>query len=297
MIHILDLQFLDNSQTIAAFAIETNEGIVLVESGPYTTFESLEKQLQKIGFQLHDVKHVLLSHIHFDHAGAAWALAQRGANIYVHPFGYKHLENPEKLWASAKRIYGDEMERLWGEMHPISSDKLFAVQDHEELHIGGRVFKAWHTPGHANHHIAWQLDKAVFAGDVAGVQIGQGAVVPPCPPPDIDIEKWDDSIEILKKIQARYLYLTHYGQIGNVTTHLDQLSKKLHEYAAWVKIHAEAGQSLEEMVENFEHFVQEDLQKYGLDQVALQRYKAANPPFMSVTGLLRYWEKKAQEKI
>ena len=109
MIHILDLKFLDNDLTIAAFLVETSEGPILIETGPHSTFQQLSSEIQRVGFQVEDVKHVFLTHIHLDHAGAAWAFAEMGATIYVHPFGYKHLQNPVKLMESAKRIYQNQI--------------------------------------------------------------------------------------------------------------------------------------------------------------------------------------------
>ena len=132
MIHVLDLHFKVES-AIASFLVETSEGPILIETGPHSTFEFLKKGLEKHGYQPSDVKHVFLTHIHFDHAGAAWAFAETGAKVYVHPFGYKHLLDPSKLYNSAKRIYGDEMETLWGDMKSIPEDQLFAVEDKTEI--------------------------------------------------------------------------------------------------------------------------------------------------------------------
>src|SRR5690625_5011623 len=123
-IDILDLNFLEEPHVIANYLIPSDEGLVLIETGPETTFENLKNAISKTGNSWKDVKHVLLTHIHFDHAGAAWKFAENGAKIYVHPIGLPHLNSPEKLWNSAKRIYKEDMETLWGEMKPIAKELL-----------------------------------------------------------------------------------------------------------------------------------------------------------------------------
>ena len=182
----------------------------MIESGPYSTFEHLKKGLAKHGYQPSDVKHVLLSHIHFDHAGAAWAFANTGAKIYLHPFGAGHMHDPSKLVASATMIYGDQMDVLWGKMEGIPKENLVEMAHEQKLIIGEHTFTALHTPGHAKHHIAWEWGRTVFTGDVAGVKIGNGPVVPPCPPPDINLEDWNASIDLILKRNPEKLVLTHF---------------------------------------------------------------------------------------
>lgn len=293
MIHVIDLQFLTD-HTIAAFLVETPAGPVLIETGPHSVLAHLEAGLARHGYQLSDIRHVFLSHIHFDHAGAAWALAQAGAQVYVHPAGYPHLLDPSRLYQSAQRIYGDQMERLWGEMHPIPAAQLEAVADGTRYEIGGLPFVGWHTPGHASHHIAWQLDRVIFTGDVGGVKIGDGPVVPPCPPPDIDLEAWFASLDRLRSLTPKTLYLTHYGPVDEVASHLDTLQEMLQDWAGWMKPHYEAGTAAEVITPQFQAYAEAQLQAAGLDKAARLRYEAANPAWMSVAGLLRYW--RMQEK-
>ncbi|WP_045113401.1 MBL fold metallo-hydrolase [Microscilla marina] len=293
MIHVIDLHFLKNNETIAAFLVETSVGPVLIETGPYSTFSHLQKGVEEAGFKLDDIRHVLLSHIHFDHAGAAWALAEKGAQIYVHPFGAKHIAEPGKLTESARKIYQDQMDVLWGDIRPIDKALIHETADQEELTVGDCTFKAWHTPGHASHHIAWQLGDAVFTGDVAGVRIGRGPVVAPCPPPDINIEQWETSINTLRALKPAKMYLTHYGCVTDYAPHLDQLEKGLHEYAAYVKELMHEGIELPKMIQKFEAFAAKPLVELGFSKEEVAQYNAANPAFMSVTGLMRYWKKKA----
>ena len=292
MIHVLDLNFLGIDHAIASFLIESSDGPILIETGPYSTFDSMQSELKKHGYEVEDVKHVLLTHIHFDHAGAAWAFAEKGAKIYVHPFGVNHMEDPTKLYNSAKMIYGDDMERLWGAMEKINGRLLIAPSDNEVLEIGGVKIRALHTPGHAKHHIAWQIDDTIFTGDVAGVKIGDGPVVPPCPPPDINLEDWNVSIEKLLSSDGSKLYLTHFGLIENKHEHLSELRHILNDWALWVKEKWESGMTAEESTPHFKAYTAAQLMDKGVSDHGLKQYEAANPSWMSVAGLIRYWKKK-----
>lgn len=296
-IHILDLNFLSTQDAIASFLVESEQGPILIETGPESTYMALEKSVAALGYQMEDIKHVLLTHIHFDHAGAAWRLAALGAKIYVHPVGKPHLESPEKLWNSAKQIYGDDMERLWGEMAPIPEDQVIPVKHEQVLPFGNIKFKALHTPGHAIHHIAWKLGNIIFTGDVAGVKINGGPVVPPCPPPDIHIEAWKTSLAILKAEQPEGLYLTHFGIINDVDRHLDNLSYMLNDWARWIKPYFEANADQKEVIPQFMAYTQRQLKKEGCSEDLIKVYEYANPSWMSVAGLFRYWKLKSQGRI
>ena len=296
-VHILDLEFLDESSSIASFLIESNYGLILIESGPETTFPHLQKAIAEKGFDWKEVRHVFLTHIHFDHAGAAWKFAQNGSKIYVHPLGLPHLQNPEKLWNSAKMIYGDDMERLWGNMEPVEESLLVAADDQDVLNIGGLEIKVHYTPGHAVHHNAYQIGKIIFTGDVAGVKINNGPVVPPCPPPDINVELWLKSIEKLKNLNPEKLYLTHFGIVENPVPHLSELELILDDWASWMKQHFDAGTAVEEITPQFMEYTKNQLKAAGVSEEDLTRYEYANPSWMSVAGLLRYWKLKEQGRI
>lgn len=295
-VHTLDLGFKHLEHTIAAFAVEGPEGMALIETGPYSTFPQLEAAIRNGGWQCSDFKHVFLSHIHFDHAGAAWALARHGAKIYVHPRGLPHLAHPEKLYNSARMIYGDAMDTLWGAMEPISEAQLYGPVHSERIPALGLHFRAWHTPGHAVHHIVWEVgtpgEAVLFTGDVAGVKIGDYPVVPPCPPPDINVEDWQQSIQLLRDLPVETLYLTHFGKITGKQAHLDALESRLLTWAAWMKPYSDNQIPVPEIVPLFEDFVRQELVDSGMDATGLAQYEAANPAYMSVAGLLRYWAKK-----
>ncbi len=294
-IHTIDLEFLGLEHAIAVFVAEGPDGLALVECGPYSTQQHLDEALLERGIPAAEIRDVFLSHIHFDHAGAAWAWAERGAKIYVHPKGQPHLAAPERLYHSARQIYGNDMDRLWGEMRPIAADRLHAPEDGARIMAAGLPFTAHYTPGHASHHIAWQLgegkESVVFTGDVGGVKIGDGLVQPPCPPPDIDVEAWLASIDLLRKLPATDLYLTHFGKISDKSTHLDALEGRLLKWAEWMKPYSTMPSPPEDLVPLFQAFVAAELSDAGVGNADLQRYEAANPAFMSVAGLMRYWKK------
>ncbi len=295
MIQTIDLHFLGHPDTIAAFLIETSAGPVLVETGPHSTIAYLEKSLHQHGFSLEDVRHVFLSHIHLDHGGAAWVFAEKGATVYLHPLGAPHFINPEKLLASARLIYKEQMDSLWGQLKPIDKERIRVVQHKERIKIGNIALKAWHTPGHAIHHIAWQLDSVLFTGDVGGVKIGEnGIVVPPCPPPDIDVEAWRASIQLILSKRFDSLFLTHFGQVEHVKEHLKELEGRLLNWANWMKPYFESGTDHQVVTPLFQQYVAKQLQEGGISGEGLEQYESANPAWMSVAGLMRYWKKRGQ---
>ncbi len=298
MIHLIDLHFQGQLEAIAAFLIETSDGPIIVETGPHSTLPRLEQGIQEAGFQLTDVKHVFLTHIHLDHAGVAWKFAEHGATIYVHPRGYPHMHDPSKLLKSAKMIYQEQMDTLWGTLKPIPQEQLVSVDNEDSFQIGDVLLKAWHTPGHAVHHIAWQVGADLFAGDVAGVKIGTGPVVPPCPPPDINVEDWKQSLQIIRKLAPERIWLTHSQSISDVDTHINELEKRLVDWAEWLKpkvLTEELDNGV--LMKDFEAFVLKEFKSMDLEPQVLMRYAVANPAGMSALGLKRYWVKKQQREL
>lgn len=289
----IDLHFMGIAEAIATYLLPTSEGLALIESGPHSTLPNLEKAVAALGHDPRNIKHIFLTHIHFDHAGAAWHFAkQHGATIYVHPEGARHLASPEKLYASAKRIYGDQMETLWGRMEGIAEERVQTVENGEAIHVGDKQLIAWHTPGHAVHHIAWQLDGTLFTGDVAGCKIGEGPVVPPCPPPDINLEDWEASIQSIKSLNVEQLQLTHFGTVTNVGAHLDELHERLWDWANWMRPHFQACTEPSVITPLFQQYVAQQLRAAGVSEAGIATYETANPSWMSVAGLLRYWKLK-----
>ena len=292
MIHTLDLRFLKSTETIAAYLIETSAGPILFESGPHSVFPVLESELARFGYKVADIKHLFLTHIHFDHAGAAWALAKNGTQVYVHPRGYKHMHDPSRLYASAERIYGDKMAYLWGAMEGIPEDLLHATEHKEVIKIGDTEIQSLHTPGHAVHHIAWRIGDDLIAGDVAGCTIEQGPVVPPCPPPDINIEDWEASIDLILNSGVKALYLTHFGKVTEIEKHLEELRTILWDWANFIKPHFDKGTDPRELTPIFAAYAEQQLRDAGVADDLVAKYDKANPAWMSVAGLMRYWGKR-----
>lgn len=296
MIHTIDLKFQGQPKSIAAYLIETTSGPILFETGPYSCFRALKQGVEDLGFRFKDIKHVFVSHVHLDHAGAAWALAEHSAIIYVHPLGAPHLADPSRLMSSAKRIYQDQMDSLWGDMKPIPEVQLQIVEHGRRTRIGKTKIRAWHSPGHASHHVAWQIDNTeLITGDVAGVKILGGSIVPPCPPPDINLEDWEKSILFLKSKRYANLYISHFGKIEGhreVKEHWVTLKGRLWNWANWIKPYYDQGMSLDELTPKFEQYVEKQLRAEGADDRLVALYNNANPIWMSVAGLVRYWKKK-----
>ena len=292
MIKVLDLDYQGIDSTIASFLVTSDEGPILIETGPHSCFPVLKQKVEEQGFALEDIKNVFPTHIHLDHAGAAWAMARQGAKIYVHPAGAPHMIDPSKLLNSAKRIYQDQMETLWGDLQPIDRAQVVEVQDRDAITIGNISLKAVYTPGHAIHHIAWQLDNQVFCGDIAGVKIKDGPVMPPCPPPDVNLEDWITSIEKVEALNPEILFLTHFGKLEYQASHFAELTSCLIRWGGWIKHQWQSGMTVEETTPSFESYVNQELMDSGLVHEAIHRYQTANPAWMSVAGLFRYWDKK-----
>ena len=288
----LDLNFYGRPHAIAAYLIRHAEGAVLVESGPGSTLSALEAGLSKEGLSPRDVTHVLLTHIHLDHAGAAGWLAGQGAEIYVHPVGASHMLNPEKLLASAARIYGDRMESLWGEFLPVPENQLKVPNDAEEIVIGDLRFVPINTPGHAEHHYSYLFEDFLFCGDVGGVRIpGYPYLRVPMPPPELHIERWHESIARLRKEKFTHIAPTHFGIFDDSQWQLDEVEKGLDSASRWLEETMPSNPPIEELRQSFTEWMLAEGEKIRLDEEVVRAYELANPLGMSADGLLRYWKK------
>jgi len=291
----LDLNFLDLKKAIAAYLIPYNSGAVLVESGPGSTQEELTLQLKQHGIEPRDVTHVLITHIHLDHAGAAGWLAGIGAQIFVHPVGEPHLKNPEKLLASAKRIYGEKMDLLWGKFLPVPGEKLFAVRDQEQVIAGDLTFTALYTPGHAEHHISWLFEDTCFTGDVGGVRLpGSSYIRLPLVPPELHFEKWRQSLVRLEEIGFRDIAPTHFGIFHDASEHLKLARRILDENEQWMDNVLVKDLSIESLREQYVGFINDQGKNSGVGEDGLKIYEIANPTWMGAEGIQRYWNKYRQ---
>lgn len=291
MVRVLDLRFQGAERVIASFLLESQEGPVLIETGPESTYPRLVEALREEGVVPEEVRHVFVTHIHLDHAGAAWRLAELGATVYVHPKGAPHLVDPSRLLASAERIYGPMLRPLWGELRGMPQERVRVLGDGEVVDLGGLRVQALETLGHASHHHAYLVEGAVFAGDIAGVRIAPGPVLPPTPPPDIHLESWYASLDRLMALRPEALYLTHFGVYGDVEPHLLALRQALEDWAGWTLSRLREGLSLEAMTPRFEAYWREGLLRAGVGEDGARQYELADPPYMNLQGLVRYWQK------
>lgn len=289
---ILDLNFQGQRGAIASYLIRHSTGAVLVESGPGSSLPALSSSLAAYGLTLRDVTHVLLTHIHLDHAGAAGMLASQGAQIVVHPAGAPHLANPEKLLASATRIYGDEMDRLWGKFPPVPVAQLYTPTDGEEIVVGSLRFVVLFMPGHAEHHNVYCFEDTGFTGDVGGVRMqGYRYLRAPMPPPELHFGKWRDSIARMRAQEFRRIAPTHFGFFEDVEWHWEALQHSLDGAEKWLEGQMKSEPSLEELRASFNSWMADEASQAGLDAEALQAFTLSNPTGMSADGLLRYWNK------
>ena len=288
----LDLNFKGMPQSIAAYLVSHSAGAVLVECGPGSTIEALTAGLAANGYSPRDVTHVLLTHIHLDHAGAAGWLARQGAKICVHPAGAPHLVDPEKLLRSAKRIYTDEMDSLWGEFLPVPETSLIIPGDGEELHISGLCLTAVDAPGHAEHHYAYLLDDLCFTGDIGGIRIpGFPYVRVPMPPPELHLEKWQASIRRLQQLHFKRIAPTHFGVFDDADWHLEAMEREIGEILRWLEDLMRSQPDVGEVRRRFVQWSTEGGIRHGLSPEAVRSYDLANPLGMSGDGLYRYWNK------
>ncbi len=288
----IDLNFQNKTQAIASYLIRQNDAVVLIESGPGSSLPALEAALAKEHLTPRDITHVLLTHIHLDHAGAAGWLSKQGAEIYVHPNGAAHMLNPEKLIASATRIYGDRMNQLWGEFLPVEQNQLKVPQDAEEIVIGSLRFVAINTPGHAEHHYSYLFEDVCFSGDVGGVRIpGYQYLRAPMPPPELHFERWLESIARLRKEKITHIAPTHFGMYDDVEWHLNELEQNLVTTRKWLEEVMADGPEVDVLRSKLEAWMDEQSRERNLSDEVLRAYILANPIGMSADGLMRYWKK------
>ena len=298
MIHVLDTKHLDRPGIIAATALETDDGIALFDTGAAATFNNISAAMRAAGFSPNDVRHVFLSHIHLDHAGAAWCFAEQGATIHVHPRGARHLVDPSKLMESATRIFGDDMGKLWGEMRPIPADKVKVTDDRTAVRVGQFEVRSLDTPGHASHHNIYHWDDNIFGGDVAGVRLNDGPPVPPFVPPELHIESWLESIERMRALQMTRLCLPHFGLVeGDLAAHCDALAERVQRWANWFRDELRKGRNESELIPDFAQYEARDIMESGAADDRVADYETADPSFMAVTASIRYWQKFHPEML
>ena len=292
-IHVLDQEFLGTKIAIASFLVEAPEGYILIESGPATSQKVLERKIQELGIELEAIQHVLITHIHLDHSGGAGYWAKRGAKIYVHPKGARHLINPERLLASAARIYLDRMEELWGQTLPIDSENVVEMAE-GTYQIGGLEVEALETPGHATHHLAFRIEDSIFTGDVGACRMpGSQFISIPGPPPEFNLEFWLESLKKIKALKPKTLYLTHFGEVSDAMFHLEQLEVRLKACVQFVQENSDL--DAEDLAKHYQAWDLHQAEQSGVPGELYESYEKANPSFMSSQGIARYLRKKQDE--
>lgn len=294
-IETLDLLYQGIPGVIAAYLVSGPDGHLLVETGPGSTLPTLRAGLRERGLVTADIRHVLVTHIHLDHAGAAGWWASQGATVYVHPFGAPHLVDPAKLIASARRIYGDRMEELWGEILPAPTERVRPVDDGETIAAAGLDLTALETPGHARHHHVYRLGDVAFTGDAAGIRLpGATWVDVPAPPPEFDLERWRETIDRLRRQRLAALYPTHFGPTPEVAAQLDGLAAALEEVVTFVGRMLDEGLERAPMIALYDDWLRRRAARHGVEGELARAFDFANPRAMSVDGITRYWRKRAK---
>jgi glyoxylase-like metal-dependent hydrolase (beta-lactamase superfamily II) len=270
-------------RVIGVYLLETEDGPALFDCGPTSCAPVLKRRLAERGLGVTDLRHLLLSHIHLDHAGAAGLLVREQPRLQVHvsDIGAPHLVDPSRLERSARRLYGDSFDALWGELTPVPEENLRAV--------GERVLglECFPTPGHASHHVSY-LDSAgtLYAGDATGVRILPGShILPVAPPPDIDLDAWKRTLDEIEWRTPERLALIHFGVVDDPADHLERLRAELDRWAERV------GDGMSE--DEFVAAARRDLEQAEGEQARI--YEHAAPFWQSYAGLKRYWEKRVEE--
>lgn len=294
----VDLGFQGFTNVIAAFAAPTGDGrFVLFESGPASSIGALETAVGKLGFAVDDLAAVFATHVHLDHSGGAGVLARRtGCVVYAHPAGVAHLIDPNaKLLPSAERLYGDRLEPLWGRTEGVPSRRLKTAGHGEKIVIGELEVTAWHTPGHAVHHVAWQIGGDVVTGDVGGVRFpGADHIAPPMPPPDIDVVAWRRSLELIRGLAPERLLLTHFGAFDDPARHLDELEDRLLRWTAIAETIEADGGSRDDLAGSLATLEDDEIAAEGLTPDIVERYRRLCPMAENSAGLYRYVKKRGR---
>jgi glyoxylase-like metal-dependent hydrolase (beta-lactamase superfamily II) len=273
---LIDVMHLGRPHVIGAWLV----GDIVIDPGPTSCLDVL---LGGLGDER--PRALLLTHIHLDHAGASGSLVKRWPDleVYVHERGARHMSSPGRLVESARQLYGDDMDRLWGEMLPVPEENLRVLHGDETLFDG--AFEVAYTPGHASHHVSFLHEGTAFVGDTGGVRIaGAPLTIPPSPPPDIDVEKWHASIERIAAWRPSRLVMTHFGASEDVEAQLGELSERLDDWAACAR-------SVER--ESFVERVRAEVGEH-VDSETAAAYEQAAPPDQLYAGLERYWRKRAE---
>jgi glyoxylase-like metal-dependent hydrolase (beta-lactamase superfamily II) len=293
----LDLNWTGRPKSIASVLVQSDGVNALIDPGPTSTLETLRAGLSEHGLQVRDLHTILLTHIHLDHAGAVGALVRENPNlnVFVHSFGAIHMADPSKLLASAGRLYGAEMDRLYGSVLPVPQENLRPLEGGENVKIGKRNFEILYTPGHASHHLTfWDArEKTAFVGDVGGITVeGDTFIMPATPPPDIDLELWNESLDAIVALWPERLFLTHFGYQHDPSAHIARYREKLASWSGLVKNLSESGKTEETAAQEFVDTVAAETKNAIVAVSEADHYIFNGGLYLSWLGLLRYAKKR-----
>ncbi|MEY4636690.1 MAG: hypothetical protein RJA55_2488 [Acidobacteriota bacterium] len=291
----IDLRFRGSDRVIATAVLSGPDGVTLVDPGPASCLPALEEGLRQRGLTLRDVRALLLTHIHLDHAGAAGSIVERvpAMRVYVHERGAPHMIDPAKLLASATRLYGDQMDTLWGAFLPVPSANVNVLQGGERVAVAGTTLRVAYTPGHAKHHVSY-LDETTgtaYVGDTGGIRVSGDYLLAPTPPPDIDLAAWRQSLDDIDAWQPVALFLTHFGVVTGAKAHLSRFREVLARQAEAVRESLAAGKTDEERTQVFVERLRRDIRK-ALPEHEARATELAAPFDQLWQGLARYWSKQ-----
>jgi len=294
--------FLGENEIIGSYLLAGRDELAIIDPGPGSMVESLLTSIQAVGFDPQEVTHILATHVHLDHMGAAGTLIRQlpRAQVYAHSKGAPHLLDTAKVVASASRIFGERMKLLWGEIESTPHERLSIIEGGDILNIAGRRLEVHYTPGHAVHHVIFfdAHSGELFAGDVAGVKLQDVDYVrPPTPPPDLDLEAWSDSINLVKSLRPDVLYIGHFGAIKNIPEHFDLLREKLNSWGDFVLGAMRDGKDEAEITALLIEHTKPELLRAAHNPHAIERYEIATNYPMTVQGYMRYWRKKHPERL
>jgi glyoxylase-like metal-dependent hydrolase (beta-lactamase superfamily II) len=304
---LIDTLFQGEPGVIASYLLTGPQGLALVDVGSAASVDHLVGGILDAGVDPDEIQHVLLTHIHLDHAGAAGTLIRLmpRARVYVHALGAPHLVDPTRLLSSAARIYGEQMQRLWGTIEPVPDDRVTIVEEGDLLEVGERKLTVLYAPGHAVHHVAFHdaARREVFAGDAAGVRLqGMQFVRPPTPPPDLNLEDWSATIDRFLALDLRRLYVAHYGPAADVWRHLMELRARLVAWGDLLLPAISADAPDDELAAMLARAADPELaasiQGTAADRAAVvRRYEIATNYRMSAQGYVRYFRKQHPERL
>lgn len=297
-ITVIDLNWIGHPRSIACAVLRSKNSVILVDPGPGSTVSTLREQLASHGLAVSDVNGILLTHIHLDHAGATGTLVRENPQlgVYVHERGAPHMSAPEKLLQSASRLYGNTMQHLFGDFLEVPRENLHILHGGETLTFDGRKLQVLYTPGHASHHVTY-LDEqtgTAFVGDTGGISVnGHPFILPATPPPDISLELWDASLDAIKNLRARRLFLTHFSFSDHPERHIEHYRERLHHWSERTASILASGLNEEACIQKFSNEVDADAARY-LSPEELAHYSFTAALNLSWMGLARYHRKRVE---